>query len=345
MNFISIVFRGLIRRFIKITYCCLITLFYHAQNYATVLQPLSIFSSASNGLDTSKSTYTYKQAGKLKILADVYPAVGKSRPVVVWIHGGALIMGNREGVPDWLLEACRKIEYVLVTLDYRLAPETRLPLIIEDVEDAFRWIRKKGPKLFQADPSRIAVVGGSAGGYLTLTAGFRVKPRLQALVSLYGYGDVVGPWYSEPSPYPRHQVSKLSREEAFKQVSGNPISDSRERKGDGGAFYQFCRQKGLWPKAVSGWDPKKEPQKFYPYMAVKNVTADYPPTLLIHGDHDTDVPYEQSEMMAAEFRKHQVDYRLICLEGGEHGLAGADPALINQAYVDAATFLERHLGH
>ena len=239
MNFISIFFRGFIRRFMKITYCCFIALLYHAQNYATALPPFSIFSSAFGGanieVDTSKITYTYKQAGELKILADVYPAAGKNRPVVVWIHGGALIMGNREGVPDWLLEACHRNEYVLVSFDYRLAPETKLPLIIEDVEDALRWIRKNGPKLFHADPRRIAIVGGSAGGYLTLTAGFRVKPRPRALVSLYGYGDIVGPWYSEPSPHPRHQVSKLSREDAFKQVSGKPISDSRERKGDGGA--------------------------------------------------------------------------------------------------------------
>ena len=333
----------------KITFCCFIALLYHAKNYATALPPSSIFSSTFGGanieVDTSKITYTYKQAGELKILADVYPAPGKNRPVVVWIHGGALIMGNREGVPVWLLEACRRNEYVLVSFDYRLAPETKLPLIIEDVEDALRWIRKKGPKLFHADPRRIAVVGGSAGGYLTLTAGFRVKPRPQALVSLYGYGDIVGPWYSEPSPHPRHQVSKLSREEAFKQVSGKPISDFRERKGNGGAFYQFCRQQGLWPKAVSGWDPRKEPEKFYPYMALKNVTADYPPTLLIHGDNDTDVPYEQSDMMAGEFKKHQVEHRLIRLEGGEHGFAGVDPKLINRAYTDAATFLERHLGH
>jgi acetyl esterase/lipase len=234
---------------------------------------------------------------------------------------------------------------LFVSFDYRLDPETKLPLIIEDVEHAFRWIREKGPKLFHADPHRIAVVGGSAGGYLTLTAGFRVKPRPQALVSLYGYGDIVGPWYSEPSPHARHQVSRLSREEAFKQVSGKPISDSRDRPGDGGAFYQFCRQQGLWPKAVSGWNPKKEPEKFYPYMAVKNVTAGYPPTLLIHCDNDTDVPYEQSEIMAREFMRHHVEHRLIRLEGGEHGLVGVDQKLINQTYADAAIFLERHLGH
>ena len=134
-------------------------------------------------------------------------------------------------------------------------PETQLPEIIADLEDAFRWVREKGPELFHADPDRVAAIGGSAGGYLTLTAGFRAKPRPVALVSLWGYGDLVGPWYSEPSPHPRHHTTKLSREEAYKQVSGPPISDSRNRKGDGGAFYQFCRQQGLWPKAVSGWDP------------------------------------------------------------------------------------------
>ena len=143
-----------------------------------------------------------------------------------------------------------------------------------DIEDAFRWIRKEGPQLFAGRPERIAVVGGSAGGYLTLTAGFRVKPRPAALVSLWGYGDLVGPWYSEPSPHPRHHTIKLSRDEAYQQVSGPPISDSRERKGNGGAFYQFCRQQGLWPKAVSGWDPHTEAEKFAPFMPVKNVTPD-----------------------------------------------------------------------
>lgn len=295
--------------------------------------------------EDKKMTHAFKQVGDLKILADVYPAAGEKRPVVVWIHGGALINGHRESVPGWLTEACRKNEYVLVSIDYRLAPETQLPLIIEDVEDAFRWVRQKGPELFHADPDRVAVVGGSAGGYLTLTTGFRVKPRPQALVSLWGYGDLVGPWYSDPSPHARHQSSKkLSREEAFKQVSGPPISDSRERKGDGGAFYQFCRQQGAWPKAVSGWDPKKEPEKFFPYMAVKNVTKEYPPTLLIHGDKDTDVPFEQSEMMAAEFKKHGVEHKLARLEGGEHGLAGVDPKIISETYADAAAFLKKHLG-
>lgn len=297
--------------------------------------------------EAGKMTHTFKKVGDLEIKADVYqPEQAKGdgqRPVVVWIHGGALINGHRESVPKWLLEGSLAQGWNVVSIDYRLAPETQLPEIIADLEDAFRWVNEKGPELFHADPARIAVVGGSAGGYMTLTAGFRAIPKPVALVSLWGYGDLVGPWYSEPSPHPRHQTSKLSREEAYKQVSGPPISDARDRKGDGGAFYQYCRQTGTWPKAVSGWDPHKEPEKFYPFMALKNVSAEYPPTLLIHGDQDTDVPYEQSTLMAAELKKHGVEHQLITLKGAEHGLAGGDQAEIAAAYTTAMAFLKQHL--
>ena len=289
-------------------------------------------------------TYTYKQVGGLAIKADVYTSGDRaSRPVVVYIHGGALIVGHREAIDPRLKDAFVQHRYAFVSVDYRLAPETPLPEIIRDVEDAFTWIREKGPELFHADPKRIAVLGGSAGGYLTLTTGFRVKPRPVALVAFYGYGDLVGPWYSEPSSYPAHHQSKLSRDEAFKQVAGPPISDERDRKGDGGAFYQFCRQQGLWPKAVSGWDPKTEAKKFVPYEPVRNVTADYPPTLLIHGDRDTDVPYEESVMIEAELKKNKVEHRLITIAGGEHGLGGGDQKLIDEAYRDAFEFIRKHL--
>lgn len=291
-----------------------------------------------------KDTFTYKQVGDLKIQADVYRGDGgHKRPVLVWIHGGALIMGHRESVDQRLKEPFLSDGYAIVSLDYRLAPETRLPEIIQDVEDAFRWIREKGPELFEADPQRIAVAGGSAGGYLTLTAGFRVKPRPQALVAFWGYGDLVGPWYSEPSPHPRHHQSKLSRDEAFQQVAGPPVSDARDRKGNGGAFYQFCRQQGLWPKAVSSWDPKTEPEKFFPFMPVKNVTPDYPPTLLIHGETDTDVPHEQSVLMAAEFKKQGVPHRLISIPNGEHGLAGINRTTVDATYREAVMFIKQQL--
>ncbi|HMC10503.1 MAG TPA: prolyl oligopeptidase family serine peptidase, partial [Pirellulaceae bacterium] len=168
-------------------------------------------------------------------------------------------------------------------------------------------------------------------------------PRPVALVPLWGYGDLIGPWYSQPSLHPRHHTTKMPREEAFKQVAGPSISDSRQRKGDGGAFYQFCRQQGLWPKAVSGWDPHDEADKFVPFMPVRNVTPDYPPTLLIHGEIDTDVPHEQSVMMAAELKKNGVEHRLLSIAGGEHGLAGVDTKVTAETYAAAVGFVGKHL--
>jgi len=67
-------------------------------------------------------------------------------------------------------------------------------------------------------------------------------------------------------------------------------------------------------------------------MPVMNVMEEYPPTLLIHGTDDTDVPYDQSVMMAEELDKHGVEFKLITIPGAEHGLGGGDPKLIKDAY-------------
>lgn len=291
-------------------------------------------------------TYTYKKVDGLEIKAEVHrPNDEVRRPIVVWIHGGALIMGSRRGVPKRVNTMLLDAGYVVVSIDYRLAPESNLPLIIEDVEDSFRWIREEGAEQFHGDAGKIAVMGGSAGGYLTLVTGYRVQPRPAALVSFWGYGDLIGDWYSTPSPHARHQEIKMSSEEARRQVSGPPLSDDRDRKGNGGAFYQHCRQHGIWPREVSGgWDPHKEPEKFYPFMPLRNVTKEYPPTLMIHGTEDTDVPYEQSVLMAAELKKHGVEHELISIAGGEHGLGGGDPKKIDAAYESALAFVRRHLG-
>ena len=295
--------------------------------------------------ETRKSTHVYKTAGGVAIKADVHRSDDDAlRPVVVWIHGGALIMGNREGVSAPVKRWASEKGYVLVSIDYRLAPETPLPEIIGDVEEAFAWVRDEGRRLFRADTGRIAVAGGSAGGYLTLMTGYRVKPRPTALLSLWGYGDLIGDWYSTPSPHARHHTSKMTREEAYAQVSGGAVSDARDRKGDGGGFYQYCRQTGTWPKAVSGWDPKREGARFFPYMPVKNVTREYPPTFVIHGTADTDVPHEQSVMMAAEMKRQGVRHELVSVTGAEHGLAGGDAKIVEAAYARGFAFVDKAMG-
>ena len=87
----------------------------------------------------------------------------------------------------------------------------------------------------------------------------------------------------------------------------------------------------------------KERTRFNPYMAAYNVTPDYPPTLLIHGTKDTDVPYDESQIMAQEFEKHRVPHRFITIEGGEHGLRGGNPADIDEAYAAVLPFIETYM--
>jgi acetyl esterase/lipase len=290
---------------------------------------------------TGKQTFTYKTVDKCEIKADVYGASEKEvRPVVIWIHGGALIMGQRGGIDRTLNDLLLKAGYVVVSVDYRLAPETKLPGILEDLQDACRWVREKGPKLFHIDPQKIVVMGGSAGGYLTQTTGYRVEPRPRALVSFWGYGDIAGPWYSRPDAFYRTKPL-VPKEEAYKAVGGAVITDSIG-KNDRGRFYLYCRQNGLWPKEVTGHDPDKEPKAFDPWCPLRNVSAKYPPTLLIHGTKDTDVPYEQSVLMDKELTRKGVEHELITVTDGGHGLGGVKPAVVADVYSRVVAFVNKH---
>lgn len=199
-------------------------------------------------------TYIYKTAGGCEIKADVYNAdQSVTKPVVIWIHGGALILGSRKVPPKWLNPEGR---YVVVSIDYRLAPETKLPGIIQDIQDAYRWVCEQGPKLFRIDLNKLAVAGGSAGGYLTLMTGFCVRPRPRVILSFWGYGDITSTWYSRPSPF-YSQQAPVSKEEAYRSVGSACLSEPPE-KNLRHRFYLYCRQQGIWPKEVTGHDPDAE---------------------------------------------------------------------------------------
>jgi acetyl esterase/lipase len=288
-----------------------------------------------------KQTVTYKTVGPTKIRADVFRRNGnESRPCVVWIHGGALIMGNRDGVPRDIKKLCQEQNYVLVSLDYRLAPEVKLPAIIDDIKDAFRWIHSDGVAQFHIDPQKILVTGGSAGGYLTMMTGICVEPRPKALVTYWGYGDVDGPWYVEPSAHYRQQ-DLVKKEEAYGVVGSEVVtgSDRRPRR----TYYLYLRQNGLWTREVSGFDPQTERAKLDPFCPVRNITPDYPPILMIHGTADTDVPYQESADMDMALAKQGVPHELVTVENGGHGLGGGDPKVVADAHARAIEFMRKQL--
>jgi acetyl esterase/lipase len=254
-------------------------------------------------------------------------------------------MGNRKSVPRNLLDLCRDEGYALVSIDYRLAPEVKLPEIIADVEDALRWMRGTGAKEAHLDADRVVVTGGSAGGYLTLMTGVVVKPRPKGLVAYWGYGDVDGDWYTKPSEFYRKQVPLIDKADAYKGVGGKVITGSE----DGtdfkarGRFYHYLRQNGLWTKEVTGFDPATEKAKLDRYCPVRNVSAEYPPTLLVHGTEDTDVPFQLSADMAKELDRHKVPHELVTVTGAGHGLAGGDKKLVAEAHAKALEFIRTHM--
>ena len=288
-------------------------------------------------------TYVYKQVGECRIHADIYQPQPTSvlRPLVMFIHGGGLIYGSRKDINPKQLELYLNAGYVIVSIDYRLAPEAKLPAIITDLQDAFGWIYDHGTELCSADAQRMAVVGHSAGGYLTLMAGFCVRPR--ALVSFYGYGDIVGTWYREPDPF-YCQQPVVSEEQSGKLVEGPVISEPSVERGKDN-FYLYCRHNGLWPQEVGGHDPRTVPSFFVLFCPLRNVTPDYPPTLLLHGDQDTDVPYEQSVLMAEMLSRHRVEHGLITTNGGGHGFDRdmSDP-FVTESFATVLAFLENHIG-
>lgn len=73
-------------------------------------------------------TYQFKNINGVYLFADVYLPVGKGPyPIVVSLHGGALILGSRQPLPSYLFDKLLDNGIAVVSPDYRLAPETKLP--------------------------------------------------------------------------------------------------------------------------------------------------------------------------------------------------------------------------
>ena len=132
-----------------------------------------------------KHVFVYKIVKGHEIKANIFlPNTNQKHPLVVYFHGGGFVFGNRdEGLEDVLRDKLLAHNYAVVSADYRLAPETKLDDILKDVSDVVIWLREKNEQ-FQIDINKIAIVGGSAAGYLALSTGYSVKPSPQAIVAI-----------------------------------------------------------------------------------------------------------------------------------------------------------------
>lgn len=115
---------------------------------------------SSNGVDLLKGDlYTPKRDGLL--------------PALVVVHGGGWVKGSRKEMSS-VARRLAKRGYISFNITYRLGPKYKYPLAIHDVKEAIRFL-KSNAKKFNIDPSRVGVMGYSAGGHLSLMAGTNTK--------------------------------------------------------------------------------------------------------------------------------------------------------------------------
>lgn len=138
--------------------------------------------------NTDEVRYT---SGKAKATVCT-PKKASSRPrgMILAIHGGAFMAGNRDGMLDYAEEFCRR-GYVVMTLDYHLSsrPGGVWPVQVEDCQQAATWLKAHAHR-YGGNPDKIAALGVSAGGCLAAHVALREHPdRPKYFVSLDGEHD------------------------------------------------------------------------------------------------------------------------------------------------------------
>lgn len=97
-------------------------------------------------------------------------------PALVYYHGGGWVIGDLNGVDVPCRMLSNRANCVVVSVDYRLAPEYKFPVPAEDSYAAAKWVVENAPSI-QADPSRVAVGGDSAGGNLAAAVALMARDR------------------------------------------------------------------------------------------------------------------------------------------------------------------------
>ena len=226
-------------------------------------------------------------------MLDLYlPTSSTPLPLVIWVHGGAFRMGDKESPPlEVLAEG-----YALASIHYRLSQHAIWPAQIQDCKAAVRWLRAHAVQ-YNLDPNHFAAWGPSAGGHLVahlgVTGGLRqfaagefleISDRVQAVVDYYGPTDFLQ--MDDHRPLPHGMVHNLP--------------DSPESELVGGLITEH-------PDWVAAANP------------ITYVTSDAPPFLVVHGDSDPLVPYHQSEILVTALKAAGVPTTFYTVKDGGHG--------------------------
>ena len=250
---------------------------------AAAQQPPSTAPKLPDGVELLRDLQ-YVPDGHPRHRLDLYlpEKAGGPLPVIVWIHGGAWMMGNKDHCPAAPFAAKG---YAVASINYRLSQQAVFPAQIEDCQAAVRWLRANAKK-YNLDPAHVGVWGASAGGHLAALLGTMESKidsadrdhsaRVQAVVDWFGPADFL------------HMGRQFeSADSPVARLLGGPIGKNQEKA-----------------------------RRASP---VTYVGKDAPPFLIMHGDQDNVVPLRQSELLAEVLKKAgaKVTFRVIHGEG--HG--------------------------
>jgi len=236
----------------------------------------------------------YGKVGDRALLLDLYLPKDSTEPLpgIIFIHGGGWKKGDRGDYKYYTVLYAQE-GYACATISYRFSTEAKFPAAVEDAKCAVRWMRANAAR-YNIDPNRIAVLGGSAGGYLSMMVGYTaddpsfegsggnndVSSAVQAVIDFYGPTDLTTE-KARTFPDVIDFIGKSYDEAAEMYVKASPITHAK---------------KGC------------------------------PPTLIFDGTIDELVPVAQAEALAEKLRTNGVPCELEVLQGWPHTMDAAQPA-------------------
>lgn len=225
---------------------------------------------------------------KLDVYSDGSNEVG--RPILMYIHGGGWVVGDKreQGLP--LMHHLARNGWVCFTVNYRLSPGAGWPDQLVDVKYGLAWIREHAHE-YGGDPSFVVVAGGSAGGHLAA---------------------LVGLTENQPRYQPGFEDADTSVQMAF-PIYG--ITDATNRLGVQSKQFLPLLMEPLVIKAYL----EDEPQKFFDASPIDQIHPEAPPFLVCQGDRDTMAPVEEARAFVEKLRSISRE-RVVYLEipGAQH---------------------------
>jgi acetyl esterase len=180
-------------------------------------------------------------------------------PAVLNFHGGGWVSGDLKHAEWWASSLAARAGVVVVSVDYRLAPEHSFPQPPEDCYDATGWVADHADEL-AVDPQRLAVMGDSAGGNLAavvaLMARDRGGPEIALQVLIYPSVDLV---HRFPSLEENADAPILGRKDV-ETNAGNYFHNSSGEKTDPYASPLRAKHEGLPPALIqtAQYDPLRD---------------------------------------------------------------------------------------